>query len=60
MQYNMNQQNLMNMMVMKTLSSLSPDFIAQVEAEAKKRGMSDADIQKGKEYIMSLAQRKEV
>lgn len=50
----------MNMMVMKTLSSLSPEFIAHIEVEAKKRGMSDADIQKGKEYIMSLAQRKEV
>lgn len=44
MQYNMNQNKLMQMMMMQALKQVSPELLAMVEEEARKRGMSDEDI----------------
>ncbi len=54
MQYNMNQNQLMQMMVMQALKQVSPELLAKVEEEARKRGMSDADINAGKAYISQV------
>lgn len=51
MQYNMNQNKLMQMMMMQALKQVSPELLAMVEEEAHKRGMSDEDINAGKAYI---------
>lgn len=57
--YNMNQNQLMQMMVMQALKKVSPELLATVEEEARKRGMSDEDINTGKEYILNLQREKE-
>lgn len=57
--YNMNQNRLMEMMVIKALKNVSPELLATVEEEARKRGMSDEDINTGKEYIHHLQEEKE-
>lgn len=54
MQYAMNQNKLMEIMVTKALQNVSPELLAKVEEEAKKRGMSDTDIAAGKEIISNL------
>lgn len=51
MQYNMNQNKLMQMMMMQALKQISPELLAMVEEEARKRGMADEDINVGKAYI---------
>mgnify|MGYP006971229417 FL=1 len=51
MQYNMNQNKLMQMMMMQALKQVPPELLAMVEEEARKRGMSDEDINAGKAYI---------
>ena len=51
MQYNMNQNKLMQMMMMQALKQVSPELLAMVEEEARKRGMPDEDINIGKAYI---------
>lgn len=51
MQYNMNQNKLMQMMMMQALKQVSPELLAMVEEEARKRGMSDEDINADKAYI---------
>ena len=35
----------------KKLSQTDDSFIAQMEAEARKRGISEADIEQGKKYL---------
>lgn len=57
--YNMNQNQLMQMMVMQALKKVSPELLATVEEEARKRGMSEKDINTGKEYILHLQKEKE-
>lgn len=57
--YNMNQNQLMQMMVMQALKKVSPELLATVEEEARKRGMSEEDINTGKEYILHLQKEKE-
>lgn len=57
--YNMNQNQLMQMMIMQALKKVSPELLATVEEEARKRGMSDEDINTGKEYILNLQREKE-
>lgn len=56
MQYNMNQNQLMQMMVMQALRNISPELLAKVEEEARKRGMSEQDISVGKDYILHIQQ----
>ena len=51
MQYNMHQNKLMQIMMMQALKQVSPELLAMVEEEARKRGMSDEDINAGKVYI---------
>jgi len=41
-------------MVTKALQNISPELLAKVEEEAKRRGMSDTDIIAGKEIISNL------
>jgi gamma-glutamylcysteine synthetase len=35
----------------KKLSQVDDSFIAKIEEEARKRGISEADIQQGKQYL---------
>ena len=44
----------MEIMVTKALQNISPELLAKVEEEAKRRGMSDTDIATGKEIISNL------
>ena len=44
----------MQMMVMQALKQVSPALLAKVEEEARKRGMSDEDINAGKAYISQV------
>lgn len=54
MQYSINQNKFMEIMVTKALQNISPELLAKVEEEAKRRGMSDTDIIAGKEIISNL------
>ena len=46
-----NNTMMMQMMMMQALKQVSPELLAMVEEEARKRGMSDEDINAGKAYI---------
>lgn len=57
--YNMNQNQLMQLMIVQALKKISPELLATVEEEARKHGMSDADINAGKEYIHHIQEGSE-